>query len=88
MGPVPPAGASPGHTMSGATRALQPNLAGLLQQIADLVSAGEDSGSQASDGSVPIRLRTVVLSLLDQVAANATGESPMRGFFYLAVDTF
>ena len=52
---------------------LRQPLAQLLQQIADLVMAGEDSGSQASDGSVPVRLRTVVLSLLDQMVANAAG---------------
>ncbi len=49
-------------------------LAQLLQQIADLVTSGEDSGSQASDGSVPVRLRSVVLALLDQVAANTSGK--------------
>lgn len=45
----------------------------LLSQIGELVAGGEDSGSQASDGSVPVRLRSVVLALLDQVAASATG---------------
>ena len=50
-------------------------LAQLLQQIADLVTSGEDSGSQASDGSVPVRLRSVVLALLDQVAANTSGKA-------------
>lgn len=50
------------------------SLAQLLQQIADLVTSGEDSGSQHSDGSVPVRLRSVVLALLDQVVApGATG---------------
>ncbi|GAB4817356.1 hypothetical protein N2152v2_004402 [Parachlorella kessleri] len=51
-------------------------LAQLLQQIADLVTSGEDSGSQASDGSVPVRLRSVVLALLDQVAANTSVVRP------------
>lgn len=46
----------------------------LVQQIAEIVSAGDDSGSQHSDGTVPMRLRQVVLTLLDQVVSSKSGE--------------
>ena len=46
----------------------------LVRQIAEIVAAGEDSGSQHSDGTVPQRLRSVVLTLLDQVVSSSTGE--------------
>jgi hypothetical protein len=46
----------------------------LVRQIAEIVAAGEDSGSQQSDGTVPQRLRSVVLTLLDQVVSSSTGE--------------
>jgi hypothetical protein len=58
-----------------------PPLTQLLQQIADLVTSGDDSGSQGSDGSVPVRLRSVVLALLDQAAANNSGGWLWRGWF-------
>lgn len=54
----------------------RPALTKLVQQIADIVAQGEDSGSQsqASDGGLRLRLRTVLLSLLDGIMSDTAGE--------------
>ena len=54
----------------------KPSLTLLVQQIGEIVAQGEDSGSQsqASDGGLRLRLRTVLLSLLDGIVGDNAGE--------------
>lgn len=48
------------------------SLTKLVQQIAEIVAQGEDSGSQSqtSDAGLRVRLRTVLLSLLDGIVGD------------------
>lgn len=48
----------------------------LVQQIGEIVAQGEDSGSQQSqsDGGLRVRLRTVLLALLDGIMGDSAGE--------------
>ena len=56
--------------MSGSSGGRGPTLTKLVQQIADIVAAGDDSSasqSQGSDAGLRTRLRSVLLTLLEQV---------------------
>jgi hypothetical protein len=55
--------------------AKRPSLTRLVQQIGEIVAQGEDSGSQsqASDGGLRARLRTVLLALLDGIINSNAG---------------
>lgn len=52
----------------------------LVQQIGEIVAQGEDSGSQQSqsDGGLRVRLRTVLLALLDGIMGDSAGERADR----------
>ncbi len=54
----------------------KPSLTRLVQQIGEIVAQGDDSGSQsqASDGGLRLRLRTVLLSLLDGFVGENAGK--------------
>lgn len=69
--------AQPGRPSGGPARG---SLTKLVQQITEIVAQGEDSGSQsqASDGGLRLRLRTVLLSLLDGIMSDASGARPCR----------
>ena len=69
-----------GHTPDGHlsthSKMGRPSLTRLVQQIGEIVAQGDDSGSQSqtSDGGLRVRLRTVLLSLLDGVVGDSAGK--------------
>ena len=64
--------------MSGRGRSGGSELTRLVQQIGEILAQGEQSGSQsqASDGGLKARLRSVLLNLLDTVIGNPAVGNP------------